>query len=342
MSTQPKSLPPTRNENSPSADTGSSLLEELSAYLASDLEQVDRVLAIALDSKIGLTKEVCQYLRAASGKRLRPMLTLLASRIGGQPTEPSFRAAAMVELIHVASLLHDDVIDRAALRRGQPTVNMRWGNEVAILMADYLYSRALAIAALWLPADLLAILADVTASMCDGEIFQIQKSGELLDEDDYHYIIRCKTARFFSACMHFGAQLNDAPADVASALERYGLEFGLAFQITDDILDMMGDPRRMGKDVGTDIASGKQSLPFIYALSKADERDRDFLIAALNDGKPSHLVVECIGKYGGIEYARSVARKHAQSANQAVATLPDCEPLRFMRALTDLVVNRTY
>jgi len=318
------------------------ILARLGAYLADDLDQVDRLIHRALESQIVLTNEVSHYLQATSGKRLRPMLTLLASRVGGERVEAAVNAAVMVELLHVASLLHDDVIDRASLRRGRPTVNDRWGTDVAILMADYLYSRAFSIAFEKVPAVLIAELCRVTTAMCDGEMFQIEKHNQILTEQDYLYVIRCKTAELFSGCTRLGSALAGASEATTSALEHYGLEFGCAFQITDDVLDLTADPDRLGKEIGTDIACGKQTLPLIRALEKADAEDRAFLVAALNDGRASPQVVERVVKYGGIQYAMDVAQRHARQARDCLRGLPDGPSLRFFRDLTELVVNRAY
>jgi octaprenyl-diphosphate synthase len=338
---QPKSCSPTLPAGAPDKASGD-VLARLAAWLADELEQVDRLIHTAIESEVGLTNEIGRYLQTSSGKRLRPMLTLLASRIAGEQIEAALHAAAMVELIHVASLLHDDVIDRAPLRRGNPTVNAHWGNDVAILMADYIYSRAFAISFEWLPSHLMAILCRAAGGMCDGEMFQIEKRNQLLTEPDYLYIIRCKTAGLFSACTHLGGALGAGGEAANAALERYGLEFGCAFQITDDLLDLTADPRRLGKEIGTDIACGKQTLPLIHALEKADADDRAFLIAALNDGRSPEQVVERVVKYGGLEYALDVARRHARQACECLDGLPEGRALEFLRDLTTLVVNRAY
>ncbi|MCX8038860.1 MAG: polyprenyl synthetase family protein [Candidatus Sumerlaeia bacterium] len=311
-------------------------------YLAGDLDRVDQIIGEALQSQIGLTREVARHIEAASGKRLRPILTLLAARTGGGPSDRVCHAAAFAELLHIASLLHDDVIDAASLRRGQPTVNKRWGNDVAILMADYTYSRAWEIAHTHLPTDLMAAFCRVAAGMCDGEMFQIETRNRLLSEADHLFIIRCKTAGLFSVCAKTGAALGGMPEAAVAALERYGMEFGLAFQITDDILDFTADPRVLGKEIGTDIACGRQTLPVIRALEKADRKDREFLLAALNNGSAPQVILECVQKYGGIAYALDAARAHAQDARQALDGLPDIPARQFLIELTELVVNRAY
>jgi len=341
MSVQPKSCD-AMVPSGPLDGASDDILGRLIAYLAHDLEQVDCLIRTALESEVGLTNEVGRYLQGSSGKRLRPILTLLASRLGDERAEGAVHAAALVELIHVASLLHDDVIDRAALRRGSPTVNAKWGNEVAILMADYIYSRAFSTAFEWLPSQLMAVLSRVAGRMCDGEMFQIEKRDQLLTEQDYLYIIQCKTAGLFSACTRIGSALARVSEPMIAALERYGLHVGCAFQITDDLLDLTADPGRLGKEIGTDIASGKQTLPLIRALEKADPEDRAFLLAALNDGRPPEMVVERIVKYGGMEYALNVARRYASEARECLEGLTGGPALQFLRELAILVVNRAY
>jgi octaprenyl-diphosphate synthase len=328
------------------------LLARLTDYLSDDLEQVHRLIQSILQSQIGLTNQVSSYIQAASGKRLRPMLALLASRLGGERVERAVPAAAMAELLHVASLLHDDVIDRAQTRRGRPTINARWGNDVAILMADYLYSRAFATALEHLTPDLIAVFIRATSAMCDGEIFQIEKRDQLLTEQDYLYIIECKTARLFAVSARVGATLAGLPPQAADALERYGLDFGRAFQITDDVLDLTADPAQFGKDIATDIASGKQTLPLIHAIRTAEPGDRDFLIQALSNGSaeaaasaqaaaPSEVIARVV-RYGGIDYAVELARACAARARESLNPLPPSPAADFLRDLTDLVVHRTY
>ena len=341
MSVQSKSCTTPENAGQSGGRSGG-VLARLADFLAADLEQVDFLIHATLESQIALTNEIGRYLERTSGKRLRPMLTLLASRLEGGAGEPAIHAAAMVELLHVASLLHDDVIDRAATRRGQPTVNSRWGNDVAILMADYIYAHAWAIALEWLPAGLLEVLCRVATGMCDGEMFQIEKRDRILAEQDYFYIIRCKTAGLFSACTHLGAAVSGAGETRVAALQRYGLELGCAFQISDDVLDLTGDPRRLGKDIGTDVACGKQTLPLIRAIEKADAGDRAFLTAALTNTPATAQVVERVAKYDGIEYALTVARQHAQAARECLEGLPEGPVCEFLRDLTELVVNRTH
>lgn len=327
------------NDTIPSPDA---MLARLVEFLADDLAQVDSLIRGAMESEIGLTDEIGRYLQSAGGKRLRPMLTLLAARILGGSGEKARPAAATVELLHLASLLHDDVIDHAALRRGRPTVNTQWGIDVAILMADYIYSRAWAVALDWLPAGLLAVFCRVAATMCNGEMFQIEKRDQLLTEEDYLYVIRCKTAALFSACTRVGAAIAGADERTVAALEQYGLALGCAFQITDDVLDLTADPQRLGKEIGTDVASGKQTLPLIRALEQAHPDDRAFLLDALRNGGASERVLECVVKYGGLEHALEVARRHADEARSCLDDLPHNPALDFLSDLSELVVNRAY
>jgi len=341
VAVQPQFCNPISSAGSPN-NSSNDTLARLTAYLADDLEQVDRWIRMAFESEVALTNEVGRHVQAGSGKRLRPMLTLLASRLSGNRIEAAVRAAAIVELIHVASLVHDDVIDRAPLRRGSPTVNAKWNSDVAILMADYIYSRAFEIAFECLPSPLLAILCRVAATMCDGEMFQIEKRDQRLTEEDYLYIIRCKTAGLFSACTRLGSALAQADESSVAALERYGLHVGCAFQITDDVLDLTADPARLGKKIGTDIACGKQTLPLIHAIEKADAEDRAFLLAALKNEPSSEGIVERVVKYRGIEYALDVARRYAQQARECLVGLPDGRAVELLRELTTLVVNRAY
>lgn len=317
------------------------MIEVVSQYLSADLAAVDTHINSILDSDTELICEVGQYVRETQGKRLRPMLAILASRAFNYSGEDHTKVAAALELVHTATLLHDDVIDKAPQRRGQPTVNAKWGDDVAILIADYLYSNAFNLAMQTLTPQVLSVICQVTAKMCEGEMFQIQRRDHRLTPDDYLRIVRNKTAFLFSACTGLGSVLARADDHDAALLANYGLNFGIAFQITDDTLDFIAGDNQLGKEQLTDIRNGKQTLPLIHALQVADAADRDDLWSCWNNGRDNERIMKHINKYRGIEYALGVARDFAATAKQQLAHLKPSRSVELFEQLSDYVIERT-
>lgn len=321
---------------------GASLIDQLSDYLAEDLAAVDAHISSILESDTDLVREVGAYVRSTQGKRLRPMLTVLVARACGYQGSDHQKVATALELVHTATLLHDDVIDKAPLRRGMPTVNARWGDDVAILIADYLYANAFNLAMQSLPPAVLSLVCQVTARMCEGEMFQIEKRDALLSREDYLRIVRNKTAFLFSACTGLGAALAGRPDSEAERLALFGLNFGIAFQITDDTLDMVAPDKDLGKLHGTDIRNGKQTLPLIHALAAANPADREDLWACWNNGRDPERILKHVHKYGGVEKALEEARSFAEEAKAALVSLPPSRETEFCIQLSDYVVQRTH
>ncbi|MFH0793058.1 MAG: polyprenyl synthetase family protein [bacterium] len=314
----------------------------LNDFVADDLVRVDQEIHHALNSDNMLIQEVGAYLELSKGKKLRPILALLAAKAFGYNGGGQFKIAASLELVHIATLLHDDVIDKAQSRRGKPSVNAKWGDDVAILMADYLYASAFDLALETLNPTVLSVICKVTARMCEGELFQIQKRREHLTEADYLQIIRSKTAYLFSACSGLGGVLAGAPKEQVESLTSFGLNFGMAFQITDDTLDYVANDSRWGKDLGTDVAGGKETLPLIYTRSKASPEDLAELDHILNNGRELGSILQHINKYRGLDYCRQVAHSFAAEAQSALAALESNESIRLMRRMCDFVVERAY
>lgn len=318
------------------------LIEELSDYLAQDLAAVDGYIGSILESDTALVREVGGYVRSTQGKRLRPMLTVLTARACGYRGTDHCKVATALELVHTATLLHDDVIDKAPLRRGLPTVNAKWGDDVAILIADYLYANAFKLAMESLPPAVLSLVCQVTAQMCEGEMFQIEKRDALLTRDDYLRIVRNKTAYLFSACAGLGAALAGIEGEKAQRLALFGLNFGIAFQITDDTLDMVAPDEDLGKLHGTDIRNGKQTLPLIHALEAADPADREDLWACWNNGRDPERIMRHVNKYRGVEKALEEARAFAALAKSQLDWLPPSRDAEFCLRLSDYVVQRSF
>lgn len=318
------------------------LIDEIGDYLAEDLSAVERHLDTVLDSETELVREVGNYVRASHGKRLRPMLVLLSSRACGYSGEEPPKVAAALELIHTATLLHDDVIDKAPIRRGKATVNTRWGDDVAILIADYLFSHAFNLAMQALNPVVLSTITQVTGRMCEGEMFQIQKREQLLSREDYLHIVRSKTAFLFSACTGLGSVLAQSSENQTLEMTKFGLNFGIAFQITDDALDFAAQDEQLGKELWTDIRNGKQTLPLIHAFASATDEDRKALWSCWSNGRDRSTIVEQVQKYRGVEAALDQAREFANKAKRHLALLPSGKAAEYCAQLSDYVVDRTY
>jgi octaprenyl-diphosphate synthase len=318
------------------------VIQEVSEFLTDDLARVDEYIRSIIDSDTALVREVGEYVRSTRGKRLRPMLAMLTAHAFRYTGEDHIKVAAALELVHSATLLHDDVIDKAQLRRGKPTVNAQWGDDVAILIADYLFSHAFNLAlSTSMGPQVLNLVCQVTARMCEGEMFQIEKRNALLTREDYLRIVRGKTAYLFSACTALGSMLARAPEQETMLLAAYGLNFGIAFQITDDLLDLVAPDEQTGKPRWADIRNGKQTLPLIYTFEKASDEDKQLLVKLWNNGRDPGQIMPLIEKYGGVDYALDEARKYAVAAQEQIADLPRTRPLELLRQIAEYVVNRS-
>ena len=290
-----------------------------------DMRQVDRVIAQRLDSDVPLVGSVSQYIISAGGKRLRPALLLLCCGALGYQGEQKFNMAAVVEFIHTATLLHDDVVDESTLRRGRPTANASFGNPASVLVGDFLYSRAFQ---MMVDADsmrIMQVLADATNVIAEGEVLQLMNMHNAgLDEAGYLQVIRSKTAKLFEASARVGAILAGAGAAVEEACADYGQALGTAFQVIDDVLDYAGDAAVMGKSVGDDLREGKATLPLIAAMQRGTEAERKTIAEAIENGDLSQLdtVVALVRSTGALDVAREAARLEAVRAIEAAKKLP--------------------
>jgi octaprenyl-diphosphate synthase len=319
------------------------VVAEIGHYLAPEMAQVESTLHEVLDSESTLIREVGAYISLASGKKLRPMMTLLCARaFGPVGTPPPVAVAAAMEAVHVATLLHDDVIDKASLRRGQASVNARWGDDVAILMADFLYTNAFELAMKHLDTDALRLITQVTRRMCEGEMFQIERRGKWLEPEDYMQIISAKTACLFSGCAAMGALAAGLADDAIAAAAAFGMDFGLAFQITDDALDYTGDVEQLGKQPGADLQAGKQTLPLILALQCAPPEERRRLQALLSEGHDHNVIRQVVKQYRTLDQALELANTYARKAggNLTTLTVRDDVACDFLMALPAYVIAR--
>ncbi len=295
------------------------------AFIAADMHEVDLVIARRLESGVPLVAEVSRYIISAGGKRLRPALLLLTSAAMGCQSKQRFNLAAVVEFIHTATLLHDDVVDESVLRRGNPTANEAFGNPASVLVGDFLYSRAFQMMVGAQDMRIMQVLADATNVIAEGEVLQLMNMHNAeLDEAGYLQVIRSKTAKLFEASARVGAILADASNVMERACADYGQALGTAFQVIDDVLDYTGDASVMGKTVGDDLREGKATLPLISAMQRGEPAQRELIRSAIENGDVSLLdrVVGIVKATGALEVARNAAALEARRAMAAARCLP--------------------
>ena len=298
--------------------TGLSIIDE-------DMRQVDQVIAKRLDSGVPLVGSVSHYIITAGGKRLRPALLLLCCGALGFKGDQRFNMAAVVEFIHTATLLHDDVVDESMLRRGNATANARFGNPASVLVGDFLYSRAFQMMVDAQSMRIMQVLADATNVIAEGEVMQLMNMHNAgLDEAGYLQVIRSKTAKLFEASARVGAILSGADTLQEEACAEYGQALGTAFQVIDDVLDYAGDASVMGKNLGDDLREGKATLPLIAAMQRGTEQERTAIQMAIENGDVDKLdeVVRIVKSTGALDVARAAARGEAQRAIAAATRLP--------------------
>ncbi len=290
-----------------------------------DMKQVDAVIAGRLNSGVPLVGQVAQYIISAGGKRLRPALLLLVSGALGYAGEQRFNLAAVVEFIHTATLLHDDVVDASTLRRGRATANESFGNPASVLVGDFLYSRAFQMMLDAHDMRVMAILADATNVIAEGEVLQLMNMHDAaLDEAGYLRVIRSKTAKLFEASARLGAVLARAPKELEEACAEYGQALGTAFQVIDDVLDYDGDALEMGKNLGDDLREGKATLPLIAAMQRGTSAQRDLIRRAIENGAANELdaILAVVKETGALEVTRVAAASEARRAVECAERLP--------------------
>ena len=307
------------------------------------MAQVDRVIASRLDTGVPLVSEVSRYIISAGGKRLRPALLLLMSGALGYTGAQRFNLAAVVEFIHTATLLHDDVVDESTQRRGRATANESFGNPASVLVGDFLYSRAFQ---MMLDADnmrVMQILAEATNVIAEGEVLQLMNMHDAtLDESGYVRVIRSKTAKLFEASTRLAAVLAGSTAVVEEACATYGQALGTAFQVIDDVLDYAGDASETGKNLGDDLREGKTTLPLILAMQRASETESALIRSAIEAGDSSQLsaIVQIVRRTGALDATRAAAAAEAQRAIDALRELPENSHSRGLLQLAAQLLER--
>ena len=318
-------------------------MSRVRALVGADLDAVDRCIRDNLSSDVALIDTVSDYIIAGGGKRLRPVALLLTARAAGYTGEQHVPLAAVIEFIHTATLLHDDVVDESEQRRGRDTAHEVWGNAASVLVGDFLYSRAFQIMVRVNRMTVMSILADATNTIAQGEVMQLLNAGNPeTTEGAYLRTIRCKTAALFAAATELAAVLADQPAESREKLATYGEQLGVAFQIADDILDFTAKPEHIGKNVGDDLAEGKPTLPLIYALHEAEPQHRKAIRAAIRHGDRDAIdvVLEAIEATGAIEYARKAAVRAVESARRSLNHLPNNGFRDCLHDLAEFALNR--
>jgi len=320
---------------------------ELAAYnlVAERLQLVEREIERACHSEIALVRRNAEYLQRSGGKRLRPAMVLLCAQACGYEGEHDVQLGAVVEFIHTATLVHDDIVDDAEVRRGHAAANQVWGNKLAVLLGDYIYIRSMAMSVGLGSLRLVEILTEATSHLLEGEILDVSSSGETeLTEEAYLRTIERKTASLFAACGQASAVLAGAPVEYEQALAGYGSNIGMAFQLVDDLLDYHADPDMLGKKTGGDLGEGKLTLPAIYLLRDGSEEARDHLLSCF--GKPDNsvadlrAVVRAMEKCGAMDAARVDAKEYADRAATSLDTMPDSRAKTALAELPEFVLAR--
>ena len=309
------------------------------------MRAVDAVIRRSLQSEVALVNQVADYIVNSGGKRLRPALVLLSAGLFGQITPRHHELAAVVEFIHTATLLHDDVVDASALRRGQPTANTMYGNAASVLVGDFVYSRAFQMMVNVQNMRVMEVLAEATNLIAEGEVLQLLNCHDAdISDEAYLKVIHYKTAKLFEAATRLGAIVCNASQRDEEALAQYGMHLGTAFQLIDDVLDLSGDSNAIGKNLGDDLAEGKPTLPLLYAMRNGDERQRTIIRHAIEQGGLDELpaVMQAVQQTGALQHVRMLAQQEAALGCAAIAHLPRSNYHEALTRLAEFAVERSF
>lgn len=318
-------------------------LENINQMLAADMSEVDRVIRSRLHSEVALVSQVGEYIINSGGKRLRPALVILSAQAFGYQGKQHYELAAVVEFIHTATLLHDDVVDESELRRGRETANSLFGNAASVLVGDFLYSRAFQMMVEANDMRVMQTLADATNVIAEGEVLQLLNCHDAdVDAHNYLRVIHRKTAKLFEAAMRLGAILGKQDIATEEAAARFGIHLGTAFQLVDDVLDYSGDADEIGKNLGDDLAEGKPTLPLIYAMQHGTHAQSAIIRAAIEQGDISRFadVLHIVKETGALNYTRAQAQQETQLAHDALAHLPASLYKNSLLKLAELASSR--
>jgi octaprenyl-diphosphate synthase len=320
-------------------------LAQIFEPIRADLESVDREFGRQAESHVELIPKIAQYIQTSGGKRIRPAVLLMAARLSGYTGDRAVLFAAVVEFIHTATLVHDDIIDDSELRRGRQAVHSRWGNDITVLLGDYLYIKSMAMALTHDTLDIVRRLCDVTLRMIEGELYQLTKNGDAeITEDEHFDIIRRKTAYLFGGCAQIGGMLGRVTREREEALQEYGFNLGVAFQLVDDLLDFTGDARALGKPIGADLREGKMTLPLIHLLQQDDgvgaQIVRDIIGTRAATEVQWEELKRSLASHRSIDYAHRRAVEYAERAKKPLQAFPPSSERDALIALPDYVLSR--
>ncbi|HUC77641.1 MAG TPA: polyprenyl synthetase family protein [Vicinamibacterales bacterium] len=327
-------------------EKSSPALSQIFEPIRADLEKVDEEFSRHVQSKVSLIPQIGQYIRTSGGKRMRPAVLLMAARLSGYSGDRAVLYAAVVEFIHTATLVHDDIIDDADLRRGRLAVHSRWGNDITVLLGDYLYIKSMALALTHDTLEIVRLLCDVTLKMIEGELYQLTKNGDAdITEEEHFDIMRRKTAYLFGGCAQIGGLLGSVSKEREHALREYGFNLGIAFQLVDDLLDYTGDAETVGKPIGSDLREGKVTLPLIHLQRQEPDGIGSRII---RDAVASRSVTEDqwnelrrgLREHASIDYAYRRAIEFADGAKKHLYAFPPSPERDALVALPDYVLSR--
>lgn len=320
-------------------------ISTIHSCIAEDLRQVDNVIRKSLHSEVVLVNQVAEYIINSGGKRLRPILVLLAGGLFGPPTPVHHQLGAIVELIHTSTLLHDDVVDESSKRRGRSTANAMFGNAASVLVGDFIYSRTFQMMVTIENMRVMEVLSNATNIIAEGEVLQLLNINNAdISDDDYLRVIHYKTAKLFEAASQLGAIMAGASAEDEKALTLYGMHLGTAFQLVDDILDYSGNSEEIGKNLGDDLAEGKPTLPLLYAMRNSDLAMREKIRNAIEQGGIEHLplIIAAVSETGALTHVRKLAETESAKCAEVIAHFPDSAYKQAMLTLAEFAVTRTY
>jgi octaprenyl-diphosphate synthase len=319
--------------------------KEVFELLREDLAAIEREFGRDTVSGVRAITDIGEHLRAGGGKRIRPALLLLAAKLFPHDERSAIRLGAVVEIIHTATLVHDDIIDEAKTRRGRPAANTQWGNSKCVLAGDWLYMQAFKVAVEERNFRVLDVLIELTQQMVEGELLQMEKLGKCISLDEHFDLIYRKTACLFSVSMKMGALLGKASEEQEARLAEYGRNLGLAFQIVDDVLDLTASEEVLGKPVASDLREGKVTMAVIHTLERCTPAERKLVEKVLEErafvGVKHEQILELLTRYGSIQYAHDAAAQHAEIARRAICTFPDSEIKRALLFVPEFVVERS-
>ncbi|MBN1932855.1 MAG: polyprenyl synthetase family protein [Desulfobacterales bacterium] len=322
------------------------LKDKILAMVKSDRADIESTLKENLNPYLDLVGEIAEHILFSGGKRLRPLLMILSARICGYNGDYDKILSIIFEYLHAATLLHDDLVDEASIRRGKPAAHTIWGNSTAVLVGDFLLARSLSIAVGTENTRVIKIIADITENMSQGEIHQLIRKGSLeLSEEEYMEVIRRKTAVLIQGACTIGAIIADAPCEQERTLSEYGLNLGIAFQMVDDLLDYISDTSVLGKAIGADLREGKLTLPVIYSLKKADSKNRLKMEEIIKNKNFSidefETLIEMLNKFGGLEYTEKKASEYIKKAKDALSFFEPSETREILLNVADYALKRS-